>query len=76
MRAVGQLAAARLEERLAGIYALKHLLHESRRDHETVVDVLAAFVRERSPHHRSPGHEHRTVSGEAGFGCAQQPWTC
>src|SRR5262249_5912892 len=49
-KAIGQLASReRLTERLGGIYALEHLMRESARDHETVVDVLAAFVRESAP---------------------------
>jgi hypothetical protein len=48
-KAIGQLASDKLEERLGGIYALEHLMRESARDHQTVVDVLAAFVRQRSP---------------------------
>jgi pentapeptide repeat protein len=48
-RAIGQLAAATLTERLGGIYALEHLMLESPRDHNTVVEVLAAFIRETAP---------------------------
>jgi hypothetical protein len=44
-----QLASENLTERLGGIYALEHLMLESERDHQTVVDVLAAFVRARAP---------------------------
>ncbi|MEU5673744.1 pentapeptide repeat-containing protein [Micromonospora sp. NPDC047753] len=46
--AIGQLASDKLTERLGGIYALEHLMVESDRDHNTVVEVLAAFVRERT----------------------------
>ncbi|MEE6260965.1 pentapeptide repeat-containing protein [Plantactinospora sonchi] len=45
-KAIAQLASDKLTERLGGIYALEHLMAESERDHETVVEVLAAFVRE------------------------------
>ncbi|WP_433288387.1 pentapeptide repeat-containing protein [Micromonospora sp. CA-244673] len=48
MKAIGQLASDKLTERLGGIYALEHLMAESDRDHNTVVEVLAAFVRERT----------------------------
>jgi len=48
-KAIGQLAVDGLAERLGGVYALEHLMVESARDHQTVVDVLAAFVRERAP---------------------------
>src|SRR5262249_18033436 len=45
-KAITQLASEKLTERLGGIYALEHLMAESSRDHNTVVEVLAAFVRE------------------------------
>jgi uncharacterized protein YjbI with pentapeptide repeats len=45
-RAITQLASDKLTERLGGIYALEHLMAESPRDHNTVVEVLAAFVRD------------------------------
>ena len=48
-KAIAQLASEKLEERLGGIYALEHLMVESTRDHTTVVDVLAAFIREHAP---------------------------
>ncbi|MDQ1644971.1 MAG: hypothetical protein QOJ50_1155, partial [Cryptosporangiaceae bacterium] len=48
-RAISQLASDKLAERIGGVYALEHVLRESAVDHETVVDVLAAFVRERAP---------------------------
>jgi hypothetical protein len=47
-KAIGQIASDKLTERLGGIYALEHLMIESERDHNTVVEVLAAFVRERT----------------------------
>lgn len=45
-KAIGQIASDKLTERLGGIYALEHLMIESERDHNTVVEVLAAFIRE------------------------------
>lgn len=45
-RAITQLASDKLAERLGGIYALEHLMVESQRDHDTVIEVLAAFIRE------------------------------
>lgn len=48
-KAITQLASDKLEERLGGIYSLEHLMRESARDHQTVVDVLAAFIREHAP---------------------------
>ena len=46
IKAIGLLASEKLDERIGGIYALEHIMIESERDHETVVQVLAAFVRE------------------------------
>ncbi|MEU5554103.1 pentapeptide repeat-containing protein [Micromonospora sp. NPDC047793] len=48
-RATAQLASEKQTERLAGIYALEHVMAESVRDHGAVVAILAAFVRERRP---------------------------
>ena len=47
-KAIAQLASDKLTERLGGIYALEHLMAESERDHPTVVEVLAAFIREQT----------------------------
>jgi len=48
-KAITQLGSDKLTERLGGVYALEHLMLESERDHETVIAVLAAFIRERCP---------------------------
>lgn len=48
-RAIAQLASADDVERLGGVFALEHVLRESKRDHETVIEVLTAFVRDKSP---------------------------
>jgi hypothetical protein len=45
-KAITQLASDKLTERLGGIYALENLMVESARDHDTVIEVLAAFIRE------------------------------
>lgn len=45
-KAIAQLASDRPTERLGGIYALEHLMAESDRDHDTIVEVLAAFIRQ------------------------------
>jgi len=42
----------RLELRLGGIYALERIAADSERDHWPVMEILTAFVRERSPHRR------------------------
>jgi hypothetical protein len=49
IKAISLLASEKVAERLGGIYALEHLMRESSKDHETVVDVLAAFIRETAP---------------------------
>ncbi|MFF0338066.1 pentapeptide repeat-containing protein [Streptomyces fimicarius] len=38
-----------LTERLGGIYALQRVMRDSEKDHDTVVQVLAAFVRQHAP---------------------------
>jgi hypothetical protein len=48
-RAIDQLGSAALDVRLGGIYALERLARESRDDHGPIMEVLTAFVRERSP---------------------------
>jgi hypothetical protein len=47
-KAVEQLGSDKLEVRLGGIYTLERISKESEDDYWTVIDNLAAFVRERS----------------------------
>jgi hypothetical protein len=47
-KAIEQLGSDKLDIRLGGIYALERIAIDSKRDHPTVVEVLGAFVRERS----------------------------
>jgi uncharacterized protein YjbI with pentapeptide repeats len=48
-KAVEQLGSDnKLDVRIGGIYALERVAHDSPRDHPTVMEVLAAFVREHS----------------------------
>jgi uncharacterized protein YjbI with pentapeptide repeats len=47
--AVDQLASDKLQIRLGGIHALKRLSEESLVDHWSVMEMLAAFVREQTP---------------------------
>jgi hypothetical protein len=47
-KAIEQLGSGNLDVRIGGIYALERIAHDSARDHPTVVEVLAAFVREHS----------------------------
>ncbi|MEU4490100.1 pentapeptide repeat-containing protein [Streptomyces purpurascens] len=46
-KAVEQLGSTVIEVRLGGIYALERIMRDSAKDHATMVEVLAAFVRER-----------------------------
>ena len=48
-KAVEQLGSEKLELRLGRIYALERLARDSARDHPTVMQVLAAFVRSHTP---------------------------
>ena len=48
LRAVEQLGSDMLEVRIGAIYALERVTVDSARDHPIVMEVLAAFIRERS----------------------------
>ncbi|MFF1608672.1 pentapeptide repeat-containing protein [Amycolatopsis sp. NPDC058278] len=48
-KAIALLASEKLAERIGGVYALEHVMRDSAKDQRTVVDVLAAFVRESAP---------------------------
>ncbi|WP_329334204.1 pentapeptide repeat-containing protein [Streptomyces sp. NBC_00663] len=47
--AIELLASQELTKRLGGIYALERIMRDSPKDHESIVEVLAAFVREHAP---------------------------
>ena len=47
-KAIGQLASEAEEVRLGGIYALERIARDSRRDHETAMEVLTAYLRKRA----------------------------
>ncbi|MFJ1610785.1 pentapeptide repeat-containing protein [Streptomyces sp. NPDC088253] len=49
IRAVSQIASDKPVEQLGGIYALERIMRDSEKDHVTIVEVLAAFVREHAP---------------------------
>lgn len=53
-KAVAQLGDDKLDIRLGGIYALERLAVDSKRDHPTVVEVLSAYVRERTRTRATP----------------------
>lgn len=60
-RAIALLASDKITERLGGVYALEHLMIESEREHETVLEVLAAFIRE---HTKEPAAGNLTWDAE------------
>jgi uncharacterized protein YjbI with pentapeptide repeats len=47
-KAIDQLGSDKLDVRIGGIYALERVARDSLRDHPTVMEVLAAFIREHS----------------------------
>ncbi|WP_328333343.1 pentapeptide repeat-containing protein [Streptomyces sp. NBC_00455] len=49
--AIKLLGSASETERLGGIYALERIMKDSEKDHWTVVEVLASFVRDRCARH-------------------------
>jgi hypothetical protein len=56
-KAVEQLGDDKLEVRLGGIYALERLMADSDRDQPTILEVLAAWVRDRTDSRKVPEHE-------------------
>lgn len=44
-KAIEQLGSDKLDVRIGGIYALERIARDSPRDHPTVIEVLAAFIR-------------------------------
>jgi len=55
-KAIEQLGSDKFDVRIGGIYALERIARDSARDHPTVMDVLAAFIREHS-HEQWPAWE-------------------
>jgi uncharacterized protein YjbI with pentapeptide repeats len=62
-KAIEQLGSGKLDVRIGGIYALERVARDSARDHPTVIEVLAAFVREHS-HEQWPRHKPGTAASE------------
>lgn len=58
-KAVEQVGSDKLDVRVGGIYALERVARDSAKDHPTVMEVLAAFIREHS-------HEQWPVPKSAG----------
>lgn len=56
-KAVEQLGDDKIEERLGGIYALGRLMADSNRDQPTILEVLAAWVRDRTDSRKVPEQE-------------------
>jgi hypothetical protein len=50
-KAIEQLGSDKLDVRIGGIYALERVTRDSAKDHPTVMEVLAAFIREPQPPH-------------------------
>ncbi|MFD5803881.1 pentapeptide repeat-containing protein [Streptomyces sp. NPDC127020] len=48
VEAIKLLGSGNITERLGGIYSLERIMHDSSRDAKTVIEVLAAFVRDSS----------------------------
>ncbi|MFB7360342.1 pentapeptide repeat-containing protein [Streptomyces gardneri] len=48
-KAISQIASDKPVEQLGGIYALERIMRDSVKDHATIGEVLAAFVREHAP---------------------------
>jgi uncharacterized protein YjbI with pentapeptide repeats len=47
-KAIEQLGSDKIDVRIGGIYALERVARDSDRDHPTVMEVLAAFIRDHS----------------------------
>ena len=60
-KAVEQLGSDKIDVRIGGIYALERIARDSAKDHPTVMEVLAAFIRE---HSSQPMHEPAEGPGE------------
>jgi hypothetical protein len=53
-KAIEQLGSDKLDVRIGGIYALERIARDSARDHPTIMEVLAAFIRDHSPEQWPP----------------------
>ncbi|WP_230194667.1 pentapeptide repeat-containing protein [Streptomyces coriariae] len=49
IEAIKLVGSDEVTERLGGIYSLERIMKDSERDHSTIVEVLAAFIRHRAP---------------------------
>lgn len=48
-KAIEQLGNEKIETRFAAIYALERIARDSHKDHWTIMEILAAFIRENAP---------------------------
>ncbi|MFE7903041.1 pentapeptide repeat-containing protein [Streptomyces sp. NPDC057424] len=49
VEAIKLLSSGSLTQRLGGIYSLERIMRDSEKDHATIVEVLAAFIRDSAP---------------------------
>ena len=64
-KAIDQLGSEKLDVRLGGIYALERIARDSKRDHEPIVEILTAFLREHADKSRgTPGDPSKPPSFE------------
>ncbi|MFS7879107.1 pentapeptide repeat-containing protein [Streptomyces asiaticus] len=65
VEAIKLLASDGVTEQLGGIYALERIMKDSEKDHETIVEVVAGFIRENSrrPQETPSGYEGVRPSG-------------
>ncbi|WFB87607.1 MULTISPECIES: pentapeptide repeat-containing protein [Streptomyces] len=61
VEAIKLVASESLTERLGGIYALERIMRDSMKDHATVVEVLAAFIRQHAAAGNEEGIDERDV---------------
>jgi hypothetical protein len=72
-KAIEQLGSDTLDVRIGGIYALERIARDSARDHPTVMEVLAAFIREHSAEPWLPSAAPHQVIPDDGSGHATRP---
>jgi uncharacterized protein YjbI with pentapeptide repeats len=65
-KAIEQLGSTEIDVRIGGIYALERIAHDSARDHPTVMEVLAEFVRDHSPEQWPPPTVHEAGAESPG----------
>jgi len=56
-KAIEQLGSDKLDVRIGGIYALERIARDSPRDHHTITEVLAAFIRDHSHEQWPPAED-------------------